>query len=93
MMLRLALPLCRPGIATALILAFHHCRNKLLIAMPLIKNDLHRTMPIGLHNCMRRTARIEGVMAATALMIIPVSLFLNVPQKHIVGGLTMGFIK
>lgn len=93
-LMRLVLPLCKPGIATALILAFNYCWNEFLIAMLLIKNDRFRTMPIGLHNYMQENSSDWGaIMAAATLMIIPVLLFLNVLQKHIVGGLTMGSIK
>lgn len=91
---KLVIPVARPGIASAMILAFNHCWNEFLIAMLLIKNDAHRTMPIGLHNYMQENSSDWGaIMAAATLMIIPILLFLNVLQKHIVGGLTMGAVK
>lgn len=91
---RLVIPIARPGIASAAILAFNHCWNEFLIALLLVKNDVHRTMPIGLHNYMQENNTDWGaIMAASVLMIIPILLFLNVLQKHIVGGLTMGAVK
>lgn len=93
-LIQLVLPLCKPGLASALILAFNNSWNEFLIAMLLIKNDAFRTMPIGLHNFMQENSTDWGsIMAASSLMIIPVLLFLNVLQKHIVGGLTMGSVK
>lgn len=92
--MKLVLPVCKPGVASALILAFNNCWNEFLIAMLLIKKDAYRTMPIGLHNFMQENSTDWGsIMAAATLMIIPVLLFLNVLQKHIVGGLTMGSVK
>ncbi|MFA9381527.1 MAG: carbohydrate ABC transporter permease [Acetanaerobacterium sp.] len=93
-LVRLVLPVSRPGIATAMILAFNFCWNEFLIALLLIKKDGFRTMPIGLHNYMQENNTDWGaIMAASALMIIPILLFLNVLQKHIVGGLTLGSVK
>ena len=91
---KLVLPVAKPGVATSLILAFNNCWNEFLVAMLLIKKDEYRTMPIGLHNYMQENINDWGsIMAASALMIIPVLLFLNVLQKNIVGGLTMGAVK
>ena len=92
--LKLVLPVSKPGIASALILAFNFCWNEFMIAILLIKNDRFRTMPIGLNNYMMENSSDWGsIMAAATLMAIPVLLFLNVLQKHIVGGLTMGAVK
>ncbi len=91
---RLVIPVAKPGIASAAILAFNNCWNEFLIALLLVKKDEHRTMPIGLHNYMQENNTDWGlIMAASVLMIIPVLLFLNVLQKHIVGGLTLGAVK
>lgn len=93
-LVHLVLPVSRPGIASAMILAFNHCWNEFLIALLLIKNDTYRTMPIGLHNYMQENNTDWGaIMAASTLMIIPILLFLNVLQKHIIGGLTLGAVK
>ncbi len=90
----LVIPVSRPGIASALVLAFNFCWNEFLVAMLLIKNDAYRTMPIGLNNYMQENGSDWGsIMAAATLMIIPVLLFLNVLQKHIVSGLTLGAVK
>ncbi len=92
--LRLVIPVTKPGIASAAILAFNNCWNEFLIALLLVKKDAYRTMPIGLHNYMQENNTDWGlIMAASVLMIIPVLLFLNVLQKHIVSGLTLGAVK
>jgi multiple sugar transport system permease protein len=91
---RLVLPVAAPGIATALVLAFNHCWNEFLIALLLIKEDIHRTMPIGLNNYVQENISDWGsIMACATIMLIPVLLFLNILQKHIVSGLTMGSVK
>lgn len=93
-LLRLVVPVAKPGIASTAILAFNHCWNEFLMAMVLIKKDAYRTMPIGLQNYMQENVNDWGsIMAASALMIIPVLAFLNILQKNIVSGLTMGMVK
>lgn len=90
----LTIPVSKPGIASTAILAFNHCWNEFLMAMVMIKNDIYRTMPIGLQNYMQENVSNWGaIMAACALMIIPILVFLNVLQKNIVGGLTLGAVK
>jgi ABC-type glycerol-3-phosphate transport system permease component len=91
---RLVLPVSMPGVASSLILAFNHCWNEFLMAMLLTKTDAYRTIPTGLHNYMQENTTDWGaILAASTLMIIPVLLFLNVLQKHIVSGLTLGSVK
>jgi ABC-type glycerol-3-phosphate transport system permease component len=93
-LLKLVVPVSKPGIASTAILAFNQCWNEFLMAMILIKNDSYRTIPIGLQNYMQENSSDWGsIMAAATLMIIPVMLFLNVLQKNIVGGLTLGTVK
>ena len=91
---RLVLPVSMPGVASSLILAFNHCWNEFLMAMLLTKSDAYRTIPTGLHNYMQEhTSDWGSIMAASTLMIIPVLAFLNVLQKNIVNGLTLGSVK
>lgn len=93
-LIKLVIPVSKPGIASTAILAFNQCWNEFLMAMILIKNDSYRTMPIGLQNFMQENSSDWGsILAAATLMIIPVLLFLNVLQKNIVGGLTLGTVK
>jgi multiple sugar transport system permease protein len=90
----LILPVAIPGIASTLILAFNHCWNEFLMAMLLTKTDAYRTIPTGLHNYMQENNSDWGaILSASTLMIIPVLLFLNVLQKNIVSGLTLGSVK
>jgi multiple sugar transport system permease protein len=90
----LVLPVAVPGLASTLILAFNHCWNEFLMAMLLTKTDAYRTIPTGLHNYMQEHVSDWGlILAASTLMIIPVLLFLNVLQKNIVSGLTLGSVK
>jgi ABC-type glycerol-3-phosphate transport system permease component len=91
---KLVLPVSMPGVASSLILAFNHCWNEFLMAMLLTKSDIYRTIPTGLHNYMQEHNSDWGsILAASTLMIIPVLLFLNVLQKNIVNGLTLGSVK
>jgi len=90
----LVIPVAKPGIASAAILSFNHAWNEFLLAMLFIRTDRFRTIPIGLHNFAAENSTDWGsIMAASTLMIIPILLFLNILQKHIVGGLTMGSVK
>jgi ABC-type glycerol-3-phosphate transport system permease component len=90
----LVFPVSMPGVASSLILAFNNCWNEFLMALLLTKTDSYRTIPTGLHNYMQEhTSDWGAILAASTLMIIPVLLFLNVLQKNIVGGLTLGAVK
>lgn len=91
---KLVIPVSKPGIASMAILAFNQSWNEFLMAMLLVKNNSYRTMPVGLQNYMQENNSDWGsILAAATLMVIPVLLFLNVLQKNIVSGLTMGAIK
>jgi len=91
---KIVFPIAKPGIASVMILAFNHAWNEFLIALLLIRTDSYRTIPIGLHNFVQENHTDWGaIMAASTLMLIPILLFLNIVQKHIVSGLTMGAVK
>jgi len=93
-LVNIVMPVCKPGIATTAILAFNQSWNEFLMAMILVKKDSYRTLPLGLQNYMQENVSDWGsILAASTLMIIPVLLFLNVLQKYIVSGLTMGAVK
>ena len=90
----LVLPVSKPGIASVAILAFNHAWNEFLLAMLFIRTDRYRTVPVGLHNFAGENSMDWGsIMAASVLMLVPILLFLNILQKHIVGGLTIGSVK
>jgi ABC-type glycerol-3-phosphate transport system permease component len=90
----LVIPISKPGIASSMILAFNYCWNEFLLAMLLVRSKTFQTIPVGLHTYMQENTSDWGsILAASALMIIPVLLFLNVLQKHIVSGLTLGSVK
>ena len=91
---RIVLPVSLPGVASSMILAFNFCWNEFLLALLLVRSDVNRTISIGIHNYMQENISDWGaILAASTLMIIPILLFLNVLQRHIVSGLTLGSVK
>ncbi|MFJ8002454.1 carbohydrate ABC transporter permease [Streptomyces sp. NPDC096310] len=90
---RITLPLAAPGTATASLLAFVFSWNNFMFA--LIFADEHtRTVPVALFNFISYASTDwGGLMAAAALITVPVLLAAVLGQKYLVAGLTSGATK
>ncbi|WP_431779926.1 carbohydrate ABC transporter permease [Microbacterium aurantiacum] len=90
---RIAVPLARPGIATAALLGFIFSWNNFLFSLVLGGNDT-RTLPVALFNFIAY-ASVDwgGLMAASVVTMIPVAVLAVLAQRHIVAGLTAGATK
>lgn len=92
-MVRIALPLARPGLAAASIFALINAWNEFLFALVLTGLNA-KTLPVGAAQFVTQEAILWGpVMAAGTLIMLPLILFTLLIQKHLVRGLTMGAIK
>lgn len=91
---RVLLPLCRPGLTAAGVLAFLFSWTEFLYALTFTATDSSRTVPVaivlfpGLHDI-----RWGEIAAASMLVTLPVIILVHLFHRHIVQGLTAGAIK
>lgn len=93
---RLALPLAKPGLATATIFTFLASWDEFAWALTITNSPENRTLPIAI-----RLFAGEGnnavqwgvVFAASAIAVVPVIIVFLVFQRYFVQGLTSGAIK
>jgi multiple sugar transport system permease protein len=89
----IAMPLARPGITVAMILAFIFSWNNFIFGVVLAGRET-RTLPVAVYNVLTFEQVSWGPLAAAALMVTaPVLLLTLVVQKEIVAGLTAGGVK
>lgn len=88
-----ALPLARPGITVATILAFIFSWNNFIFGVVLAGRET-RTLPVAVYNVLTFEQVSWGPLAAAALMVTaPVLILTLFAQKQIVAGLTAGGVK
>lgn len=88
-----AMPLARPGITVATILAFIFSWNNFIFGVVLAGRET-RTLPVAVYNVLTFEQVSWGPLAAAALLVtLPVLLLTLLMQKEIVAGLTAGGIK
>lgn len=90
---RVSLPLAKPGIAVAAILAFIQSWNNFIFAAVLAGRET-RTLPVAVFNSMTYEQLSWGPLAAAALIVTLPSLLLTIfVQRDIVTGLAAGAVK
>ncbi len=90
---RVAMPIARPGIAVAAILAFIQSWNNFLFGVVLAGRET-RTLPVAVFNAMTFEQLSWGPVAAAALVVTLPSLLLTIfVQRDIVTGLAAGGVK
>jgi multiple sugar transport system permease protein len=90
---RIALPLTRPGMLTAGILAFIFSWNDFKMALILSDAD-SRTLPVAVFNFVHEASLDWGpMMAYASIIMLPVLVLTLFAQRHIVTGMTMGSVK
>ncbi|RLA79179.1 MAG: carbohydrate ABC transporter permease [Deltaproteobacteria bacterium] len=95
-LLRVILPLARAALAVSAALIFIFCWNEFLIALTLMPDQLHYTVPVGIS--MLSGASIYEIPwgqinAAVTITTVPVILIVALLQRWIVEGLTAGAVK
>lgn len=89
----IALPLARPGIVVAMILAFIFSWNNFIFGV-VLAGRATRTLPVAVYNVISFEQVSWGPLAAAALLVtLPVLLLTLLMQKEIVAGLTAGGVK
>ncbi len=92
-LIKVILPLAKPGLAVTGILTWVFAWNEYLFAATLTSVNA-RTITTGLAEFVTVTGTNWGRMAATAMLtLIPALLVLGLAQRHIVAGLTFGAVK
>jgi len=91
--LRIALPLVRPGLVSAGILALIFAWNSLLF--PLILAGVEtKTLPVLVYSFMTFDfLDLGGIYAASTLITLPVVVMVLAVQRHFIRGLTIGGVK
>lgn len=88
-----ALPVARPGLAVALILAVIFSWNNFVFGIVLAGRET-RTLPVAVYNMISFDSLSWGPLAAAALMVtFPVLVLTAFAQRQIVAGLTAGAVK
>ncbi|CAA9579759.1 MAG: Maltodextrin ABC transporter, permease protein MdxG [uncultured Thermomicrobiales bacterium] len=88
-----ALPLSRPGMVVAAILAFIFSWNNFIFAVVLAGQET-RTLPVAVFNVLTFEQLAWGALAAAALVVtLPVLLLTVFVQRQIVVGMTAGGMK
>jgi multiple sugar transport system permease protein len=89
----IALPLSRPGMTVAAILAFIFSWNNFIFAVVLAGRET-RTLPVAVFNVLTFEQLAWGALAAAALAVtLPILLLTAFVQRQIVVGMTAGGIK
>ncbi|HEX5540287.1 MAG TPA: carbohydrate ABC transporter permease [Micromonospora sp.] len=90
---RITLPLSTPGIATAGILSFIFSWNNFMFAL-VLSGARTKTLPVAIFDFVGY-ASIDwgGLMAASAVVTLPIMLIALSVQKYVVSGLTAGATK
>jgi multiple sugar transport system permease protein len=89
----LALPIAKPGIAIAFILAVIFSWNNFVFGVVLAGRET-RTLPVAVYNMLSFEQLSWGPLAAAALVVtLPVLLLTVAAQRQIVAGLTAGAVK
>lgn len=91
---QIILPLSRPAMATAGVLAFLGAWNEFQIAMVLTSSTAKRTVPIALLYFKSQFASDYGAMfAATMMVVVPSIVVFILMQEQVVNGLVSGSVK
>lgn len=93
---RLALPLARPGLATATIFTFFGAWDEFAWALTIINSPDLQTLPIAIRLLAgqgNNAVQWGLVFAASVIAIVPVVVVFLAFQRHFVQGLTSGAVK
>jgi len=93
-LLRIVLPLSRPGIVTATIFAFIAAWNEYIVALTLMTDADKRPLTVGITSYV--TAYVQHwdlLFAASVIAIVPVVVLFALIEPYLVGGLTAGGVK
>ncbi len=90
-LVRVILPITRPGLAAAAIITFVYSWNEFILALVLTSSDTMRTIPVGIYRYVATYGVDWGsISAATVIALAPILLTFLLLQRQFVEGLTAG---
>ncbi|MNC32442.1 Inner membrane ABC transporter permease protein YcjP [compost metagenome] len=95
-MIRIIVPMARPGIITLIVFSFFDFWNEYVMAMTFISDDAKKTIPVGLSNLMQiqQYATDWGsLFAGLVIVLAPTILVYVLLQKKLTAGLMLGGVK
>ncbi|MBX3080563.1 MAG: carbohydrate ABC transporter permease [Anaerolineae bacterium] len=93
-LLRIVLPIARPGIAATAVLIAIVSWNEFLFGLLLTSSDGARPWPVGLQSMVGEFELPWGQLAAGGILsVIPVVIFFSLVQRALIGGIASGAIK
>jgi ABC-type glycerol-3-phosphate transport system permease component len=93
--LTIAIPLAKPGLATAFIIQFMYVWNEFPLALIALSSPQNITLPVGVFRVVQDMYSTNHTMASAGLAItaMPIIIFYAVFQRRIISGITAGAIK
>ena len=94
-LLRVLLPLARPGMLVAATFGVIFVWNEFLVGLYIINSQDKETIPIAASSLLTVESPIDWNIAATVgiLTVIPILIFSMVVQRYIVRGITAGAVR
>jgi N,N'-diacetylchitobiose transport system permease protein len=95
--MRITFPLLAPGLVASGVYAFLQAWNEFTVALVLLPSEAAQTLPLWLRGFVQASATRETdwgqVMAASALVAVPVIIFFLIVQGRLTSGLVAGAVK
>jgi N,N'-diacetylchitobiose transport system permease protein len=95
--LKITFPLLAPGLVASAVYAFLQAWNEFTVALVIMTEEQARTLPLWLRGFVQASATRETdwgqVMAASALVAVPVIIFFMIVQGRMSSGLVGGAVK
>jgi multiple sugar transport system permease protein len=94
-LLRVLLPLARPGMLVAATFGVIFVWNEFLVGLYIVSSTDRETIPIAASSLLTVESPIDWNLAATVgvLTVIPILIFSMVVQRYIVRGITAGAVR
>jgi len=93
-LLRVLLPICKPGVVTTMIFAFITAWNEFVFALTFVPSDEFRPLTVAIPSFIGQYgAQWQLLMAASLLATVPVVVMFLLVERHLVRGLGAGAIK
>ncbi|MDF5752822.1 ABC transporter permease subunit [Spongiactinospora sp. TRM90649] len=95
-MLRIMLPVVRPGLVTALVFTFIQVWNEFVISLTVFNDPTSGrvTLPVGIQQLVGlNQTNYQYLFVASLIATVPVVVLFITIERHLVGGLTAGSVK
>jgi multiple sugar transport system permease protein len=93
-LLRIVLPLVKPGLAATAVFCLVVAWNEFLFALILTQTETAMTLPVGIASRVTQYEIQWGAMSAAGVVaMLPVLVFASAAQRYLVRGLSLGAVK